>query len=185
MPDEERQRIDKWLFFARVVKSRSLAAKLVQAGRVRVNRDKGRAGCASVKAGDVLTITLDRRVLVYRVAAPGARRGPAEEARLLYEDVSPPAPADRRRRPTPFTPLREQGSGRPTKKERRATDRASRRLKRQRVSWIFYGFGFSLDSRSPRTPDMAGCAALALAGKVATSPAFECQSQHGLPGAFP
>ena len=122
MPGEERQRIDKWLFFARVVKSRSLAAKLVQTGRVRVNREKAEQAAHPVKPGDVLTITLDRRVLVYRVAFPGSRRGPAEEARLLYEDVSPPVsggPAP----PDAIVPLREQGSGRPTKRERRATDR--------------------------------------------------------------
>jgi ribosome-associated heat shock protein Hsp15 len=122
MAGEERQRIDKWLFFARVVKSRSLAARLVQAGRVRVNREKAEQASHLVKAGDTLTITLDRRVLVYRIVAPGVRRGPAEEARLLYEDVSPPAP-DRSAPPDAILPLREQGSGRPTKKERRATDR--------------------------------------------------------------
>src|SRR5215470_8539598 len=91
MPDEERQRIDKWLFFARVVKSRSLAAKLVEAGRVRINRQKTEQAAHPVKAGDVLTIALERRVLVYRVAAAGTRRGPAAEARLLYEDVGQPA----------------------------------------------------------------------------------------------
>jgi ribosome-associated heat shock protein Hsp15 len=122
MPGEERQRIDKWLFFARVVKSRSLAAKLVQAGRVRVNREKVDQASHLVKAGDTLTVTLDRRVLVYRVVSTGARRGPAEEARLLYADVSPPPP-DRSAPPDAILPLREQGSGRPTKKERRATDR--------------------------------------------------------------
>ncbi|MDW6021959.1 RNA-binding S4 domain-containing protein [Mesorhizobium sp. BAC0120] len=122
MSGEERQRIDKWLFFARVVKSRSLAAKLVQAGRVRVNRDKVEQAAHGVKPGDVLTITLDRRVLVYRVTACGTRRGPAEEARRLYEDVSPPA-ADRSAPPDATPPLRESGSGRPTKKERRQTDR--------------------------------------------------------------
>ena len=122
MPGEERQRIDRWLFFARVVKSRSLAARLVQAGRVRVNREKAEQAARTVKPGDVLTITLDRRVLVYRVAAAGTRRGPAEEARTLYEDVSPPAP-DRSAPPDAIPPLREQGSGRPSKKERRATDR--------------------------------------------------------------
>jgi ribosome-associated heat shock protein Hsp15 len=121
MSGEERQRIDKWLFFARVVKSRSLAAKLVQAGRVRVNRDKVEQAAHGVKPGDVLTITLDRRVLVYRVAACGTRRGPADEARRLYEDVSPP-PADRSTPPDVIPPLRERGSGRPTKKERRETD---------------------------------------------------------------
>ncbi len=122
MSGEDRQRIDKWLFFARVVKSRSLAAKLVQSGRVRLNRDKVEQAAHTVKPGDALTITLDRRVLVYKVVACGTRRGPAEEARTLYEDLTPPpaaqpAPADA------IAPLREKGSGRPTKKERRQTDR--------------------------------------------------------------
>jgi ribosome-associated heat shock protein Hsp15 len=89
MADAARQRVDKWLFFARVVKSRSLAAKLVQAEAVRVNREKIDQASYPLKVGDVLTITLPRHVLVYRVLAPGVRRGPAEEARTLYEDLSP------------------------------------------------------------------------------------------------
>ena len=118
-----RQRIDKWLFFARVVKSRSLAAKLASAGRVRINRDKASQPSDLVKPGDVLTITLERRILVYKVLDAGKRRGPAEEARLLYEDLSPPpvpkgdAPLDA------MVPRRTAGSGRPTKRERRETDR--------------------------------------------------------------
>lgn len=119
---EGRQRVDRWLFFARAVKSRSLAAKLVQAGRVRINRDKATQAADQVRPGDVLTVTLDRRILVYRILDPGVRRGPAEEARKLYEDLSPPAA-----RPDPGAdaplPSREPGSGRPTKKERRDTDR--------------------------------------------------------------
>jgi len=93
MAGEARQRIDKWLFFARVVKSRSLAAKLVQAEAVRVNREKVDQASHPLKVGDVLTITLPRRVLVYRVLATGTRRGPSEEARTLYEDLSPSAAA--------------------------------------------------------------------------------------------
>lgn len=120
MTADGRQRIDKWLFFARVVKSRSLAAKLAQAGRVRVNRAKIDQASHQVRPGDVLTITLDRRILVYRVLEPGVRRGPAAEARLLYEDLSPPAPLIE---PAAAPPLRERGRGRPTKKERRALDR--------------------------------------------------------------
>lgn len=122
MSGEDRQRIDKWLFFARVVKSRSLAAKLVQSGRLRINRDKVEQAAHAVKPGDVLTITLDRRVLVYRVAACGVRRGPAEEARTLYEDLTP-APAEQPAPPNAIPPLRDRGAGRPTKKERRQTDR--------------------------------------------------------------
>ena len=90
MDASDSQRIDKWLFFARVAKSRSLAAKLVQAGHVRVNRDKIDQPARQVKPGDVLTIRLDRRILVWRVLAAGMRRGPAGEARALYEDLAPP-----------------------------------------------------------------------------------------------
>lgn len=123
MGADARQRIDKWLFFARAVKSRSLAARLVVAGRVRINRDKAAQASDLVRAGDVLTIALDRRILVWKVLAAGTRRGPAEEARGLYEDVSPrPAPHDPAL-PDAAAPLRHAGSGRPTKKERRQTDR--------------------------------------------------------------
>jgi ribosome-associated heat shock protein Hsp15 len=118
---EGRQRIDKWLFFARAVKSRSLAAKLAQAGRVRINGEKTDQASALVKTGDTLTITLDRRILVYRVLDPGIRRGPAEESRTLYEDISPQPSMDRAP-PDAIPAARDLGSGRPTKKERRASD---------------------------------------------------------------
>ena len=95
------QRVDKWLFFARIAKSRSLAQRMVADGRVRCNGDKLAAASASVRAGDVLTIALDRRVLVLKVAAPGKRRGPAPEARELYEDMSPPPPPREARAPAP------------------------------------------------------------------------------------
>ncbi|MEO5323882.1 RNA-binding S4 domain-containing protein [Mesorhizobium sp. CC13] len=123
MAGEGRQRIDKWLFFSRAVKSRSLAAKLVQTGGVRLNGRKLDQASDIVKTGDVLTIALDRRILVYKVLSAGVRRGPAEEARLLYEDLSPePTPKDQAP-PDARPPLRDAGSGRPTKRERRATDR--------------------------------------------------------------
>jgi len=123
MVAEGRQRIDKWLFFSRAVKSRSLAAKLVVAGRVRINRDKAAQASDLVRAGDVLTITLERRIFVWKVLGIGSRRGPAEEARLLYEDISPP-PAPKGEAVRDAIPaLRDAGSGRPTKKQRRETDR--------------------------------------------------------------
>ncbi len=121
--DGGRQRLDKWLFFARVVKSRSLAAKLIQSGRVRVNRDKAEQAAHPVKPDDVLTVTLDRRILVLKVRSGGVRRGPAEEARTLYDDLTPPAAPRDAALPDALPPLREAGSGRPTKKERRETDR--------------------------------------------------------------
>ncbi|MCO6391209.1 RNA-binding S4 domain-containing protein [Aliihoeflea aestuarii] len=121
MTDAARQRIDKWLFFTRVVKSRSLAAKIVQAGKVRLNREKIDQAAHNVKPGDVLTVTLDRRILVLKVVAPGTRRGPAEEARTLYEDLSSPLEA---KLPAEVpTAERDPGTGRPTKRERRAIDR--------------------------------------------------------------
>lgn len=117
MAQEGRQRIDKWLFFARVVKSRSLAAKLAQAGRVRVNREKIDSASYPVKVGDVLTITLERRILVYEILDTGTRRGPASEAQTLYEDRTPPPPPTAEEEPA--VAPREAGAGRPTKRERR------------------------------------------------------------------
>jgi ribosome-associated heat shock protein Hsp15 len=84
-----RQRLDKWLWFARAVKSRSLAAKLVESGAVRINRVRVDQPSHAVKPGDVLTIGIGPRVLVWRVLAFAERRGPAPEARTLYEDLAP------------------------------------------------------------------------------------------------
>lgn len=117
-----RQRLDKWLFFARVVKSRTQAAKLVEAGHVRVNRDKAAQAAHIVRQGDVLTIGLDRRILVYRIVDTGLRRGPAPEAATLYENLSPSKPAAEAEGRAPAA-LREPGSGRPTKKDRRDLER--------------------------------------------------------------
>ncbi len=80
-------RIDKWLWFARVTKTRSLAQKLVTSGHVRLNRRKIDSASKAVSIGDVLTIRLERSVLVYRVEGFADRRGPFEEARNLYADL--------------------------------------------------------------------------------------------------
>ncbi|MDF2116421.1 RNA-binding S4 domain-containing protein [Roseiarcaceae bacterium H3SJ34-1] len=114
-----RQRLDKWLWFARVVKSRTLAAKLVGEGFVRVNGVKTDVPAKAVNVGDVLTIALERDVRVLKVMAPGTRRGPFPEAQTLYEDLSPPAEAAA---PKDEHAARQPGSGRPTKKERRDRD---------------------------------------------------------------
>ena len=84
------QRIDKWLFFARVVKSRSLAQKLALSGAVRVNREKIGHAARIVRPGDVLTISVHERVRVLKVLDAGLRRGPASEAARLFEDLTPP-----------------------------------------------------------------------------------------------
>ncbi|PWV98196.1 heat shock protein Hsp15 [Hoeflea marina] len=117
----ERQRIDKWLFFARVAKSRTLAGKFVASGHVRLNRDKISLPSQIVKIGDVLTISLERRILVLKIADGGSRRGPASEAQMLYEDLSPPAPA--KAESPAVVGEREAGAGRPTKRNRREIDR--------------------------------------------------------------
>ena len=86
-----RQRLDKWLWFARVVKTRELAASLVESGKVRLNGQKTLKPGHGVKAGDVLTIVLKSRVRVLHVEGLGERRGPAEAARLLYHEPGPAA----------------------------------------------------------------------------------------------
>ncbi|QCI96696.1 RNA-binding S4 domain-containing protein [Agrobacterium larrymoorei] len=120
--DSGRQRLDKWLFFARMVKSRSLAQSYIQSGNVRINGAPVRQASHVVKIGDRLDIGLERVDRVLIVKAAGDRRGPYEEAKLLYDDQTPPKEPGER-----LTLLeqavREPGSGRPTKKERRALDR--------------------------------------------------------------
>ena len=85
---EDRQRLDKWLWFARFAKSRTLAAKMVTSGYVRLNGQRTDNAAKAVAVGDVVTIALSRATLVVRVEGLGQRRGPATEARLLYLDLS-------------------------------------------------------------------------------------------------
>ncbi len=117
----ERQRIDKWLWHARVVKTRTAAAALVTSGCVRLNGGRNDTASHAVKAGDIVTIALDRQVRVLKVAGFAERRGGASEASLLFEDLTPP-PGPRPDEP-PAVAVREPGQGRPTKRERRAWTR--------------------------------------------------------------
>jgi len=117
------QRLDKWLWFARLARTRTLAARLVEGGKVRVNREKVLKPAHSVKTGDVITAALGGRVRVARINDPGKRRGPADEARGLYEDLTPPMESTAMPHPDrPSTPARPEGAGRPTKRERRKLD---------------------------------------------------------------
>ena len=84
------QRLDKWLWFARIVRNRPAAAELAASGHVRINGQRTVSPSRNVRPGDVLTVALDRRVLVLRVADMAARRGGYPEARLLYEDLTRP-----------------------------------------------------------------------------------------------
>jgi ribosome-associated heat shock protein Hsp15 len=83
----DRQRLDKWLWFARFVKSRTAAAKLVSDGFIRVNGQRNTDPAKALAVGDVLTVALDRRTLLVKVLELGTRRGPAVEARQLYADL--------------------------------------------------------------------------------------------------
>jgi len=83
----ERQRLDKWLWHARLVKARSSAAALVTSGHVRVNGVREKSPGHAVKAGDVVTVGLDRAVRVLKVVGFAERRGDAASARVLYEDL--------------------------------------------------------------------------------------------------
>jgi ribosome-associated heat shock protein Hsp15 len=82
------QRLDLWLWCARLAKARSDCARLIEGGVIRLNRQPTDKAHARVRVGDVLTIALNGRVRVWHVAALAERRGPPAEARALYEDLS-------------------------------------------------------------------------------------------------
>jgi ribosome-associated heat shock protein Hsp15 len=85
--DLERQRIDRWLWHARLVRTRGAAAALAGAGYVRINGARIDAPGRTVRAGDVITVALDRRVRVLKVRGFADRRGPAGTVSSLYEDL--------------------------------------------------------------------------------------------------
>ena len=123
-PAAETQRVDKWLWCARFFKTRTLASRFCQSATLRINDDRKPKAHALVRAGDVLTFPLGHNVRVIEVVCVATRRGPAAEARALYRDLAPPEAKPKT--PHPFKPappgLREPGSGRPTKRDRRAMD---------------------------------------------------------------
>jgi ribosome-associated heat shock protein Hsp15 len=82
-------RIDKYLFFVRLVKTRGLAQKLIEAGHLRIDGRVVERAHAEVRTGCVLTFPLNGRVRVLKVEALPVRRGPAPEAQACYTDLSP------------------------------------------------------------------------------------------------
>jgi len=80
-------RLDKWLWRARFVKTRGRAVALIESGAVRVNATRVQKAATAIRIGDGLSFALEGRVHVVRVRALGLRRGPAPEARLLYDDL--------------------------------------------------------------------------------------------------
>lgn len=125
------QRLDKWLWIARVAKTRTTAARLVAEGKIRVNRVRVVKPSQAVKAGDVVTASVGPRVRVLRIVDFAVRRGPPAAAVLLYEEltvaadapISAPGGSTR-----PAAGGRPPGSGRPTKRDRREIDRLKGRL---------------------------------------------------------
>ena len=114
-------RLDKWLWHARFFKSRSGASTYTAAGNVRVNGTRQTRSSARIRAGDTLTFALHGHVRVIEIIAFSVRRGPAVEARTLYHDHEPPKNGPKT--PPETKPARRApGSGRPTKRERRAQD---------------------------------------------------------------
>jgi len=83
-------RLDKWLWYARQTKTRSLAQKLIAGGNVRLNRDKIISPSKMITHGDVLTLAIANTIRILKVVDCGSRRGPYIEAQKLYEDLSPP-----------------------------------------------------------------------------------------------
>lgn len=117
-------RVDRWLWFARFFKSRSIATKLVQSKKVRVNSTLIAKPSVTIRLGDVLTFPQAKDIRVIKVVKLGERRGPAPEAQLLYEDLAPKE--EKAKKPEgpdiSSSPSREKGAGRPTKADRRAID---------------------------------------------------------------
>lgn len=95
IPEAERQRIDRWLWCARFFKTRSLAARMVADGQVRVNQVRVSKASHALKLGDVLTFPQGNAIRVVAVRGFGARRGPPAEARTLYDPIEPETPESR------------------------------------------------------------------------------------------
>lgn len=119
----DRQRIDKWIWHARLVRTRSAAAALISAGNVRFNGQRDDAPSHLVRTGDVITVALDRVVRVLKVTGFAERRGDATSVAALYEDLAPPPPRPDRPSEPPPPEGRDPGTGRPTKRDRRMVDR--------------------------------------------------------------
>ena len=112
---EPKIRLDKWLWHARFFKTRTLAAKVVSGGHVRVNSNKVSKPATTVVADTVLTFPQGNQIRVIKIVELGTRRGPASEAQTLYEDLSPPEEKITREQS-------QRGGARPTKKDRRSLD---------------------------------------------------------------
>ena len=119
-------RLDKWLWYARFFKTRSLATKLISSGKLRINGEVISKPHRQAQIGQILTFARGPHIRVIRIDEIGKRRGPAAEAELLFTDLDPPEAWKKdgaaRLQNSRFE-NRLTGSGRPTKKDRRQTTR--------------------------------------------------------------
>lgn len=138
--DAQGQRLDQWMWYARLTKSRTLAQALIDRGKVRVNKLKVDRPSHWLKRGDVVTLSTGPQVRIFTVKAIGKRRGPATEAQALYEELTPAAdrtksspvqgaPAEATQTARLVTAVRPTGAGRPTKRERRDLERLKDRFR--------------------------------------------------------
>jgi ribosome-associated heat shock protein Hsp15 len=117
---KQTQRLDKWLWHARIVKTRSLASQLVGKGKFRVNRERIVKPAQMVRCGDVITASLFGRVRIFHIVGFSERRGPAGEARALYVDMTPPETEAPEGEPQPDPFFRRR---RPSRKRQSDTER--------------------------------------------------------------
>lgn len=113
------QRIDKWLWHARLYKTRSIAQKQVTTGKIRVDREKISSPSRKVVIGNVLTITRERDIKIIEIAGFAERRGPFSQAQLLYKDLTPPKPKEHVEAKSMESMSRIQSEGRPSKHQRK------------------------------------------------------------------
>lgn len=117
--DQLSQRIDKWLWHARLFKTRSLTQKQIATGKIRVNREKISSPSRKIVVGNVLTITREREIKIIEITGFADKRGPYSEAQLLYNDLTPPKLEKQIKEQTKESMSRIESDGRPTKHQRK------------------------------------------------------------------
>ena len=124
-PQSKGLRLDKWLWYARFFKTRGAASKAISDGRFRLDGMVMKKPHRQALCDQVLTFIQGNRVRVIKIMALGSRRGPSNEAVLLYEDLTPEPvlPTKTVTAESLEFEARGKGSGRPTKRQRRETDR--------------------------------------------------------------
>ena len=130
MAEDVSLRLDKWLWYARFFKTRTAATKLIQSGKLRIDGNVTHKPHRAAIIGMVLTFPQANDIRVIKIVQFGERRGPAGEALSLYEDLSPKIneiKKEEQLKAVDFE-IREIGTGRPTKKQRRETERLKDRF---------------------------------------------------------